>query len=229
MKNKTSQSGFTLIELIAVMVILGILAAVIIPRISTITSGAYESNVRAMYGLIKNEVNSQATKAAMSGGAQGHLERYPNPSSADVVAVDYYLNQWVDDYDPDMWSSFTMLSCYVNTTNGGAKTGAVLFMYHPHGKPTGPIAITEDGDGTAVVATNGGSSSFEDIYWVYYAPRTSNEGNAAGRQLDSFVMCAWTNTSGNDWTFGGSKDTDGNGVAGGETIIADLDYVHNPD
>ena len=54
MKHKTSQSGFTLIELIAVMVILGILAAVIIPRISTITSGAYESNVRAMYGLIKN-------------------------------------------------------------------------------------------------------------------------------------------------------------------------------
>ena len=55
MKHKTSQSGFTLIELIAVMVILGILAAVIIPRISTLTSGAYESNVRAMFGVIKNE------------------------------------------------------------------------------------------------------------------------------------------------------------------------------
>ena len=74
MKNKTSQSGFTLIELIAVMVILGILAAVIIPRITTITSGAYESNVRNMYGLIKNEVTAQAVKAAMSGD---FLETYP--------------------------------------------------------------------------------------------------------------------------------------------------------
>ena len=67
MRNNRAQSGFTLIELIAVMVILGILAAVIIPRISTLTSGAYESNVRSMFGVIKNEVNAQALKAAMSG------------------------------------------------------------------------------------------------------------------------------------------------------------------
>ena len=66
MKHKTSQAGFTLIELIAVMVILGILAAVIIPRITTLTSGAYESNVRSMYGVIKNEVNAQAVKKAMT-------------------------------------------------------------------------------------------------------------------------------------------------------------------
>ena len=79
MKNKTSQSGFTLIELIAVMVILGILAAVIVPRITTLTSGAYESNVRNMYGLIKNEVTAQAVKAAMSGD---FLETYPNPTDA---------------------------------------------------------------------------------------------------------------------------------------------------
>ena len=83
MKHKTSQAGFTLIELIAVMVILGILAAVIIPRISTLTSGAYESNVRSMYGVIKNEVNAQAIKAAMSGGASGHQETYPRAWGTD--------------------------------------------------------------------------------------------------------------------------------------------------
>ena len=95
MKNKPSQSGFTLIELIAVMVILGILAAVIIPRISTITSGAYESNVRNMYGLIKNEVNAQAIKAAMSGGSQGHLETYPDVDEVggDYLNVNYFADK----------------------------------------------------------------------------------------------------------------------------------------
>ena len=190
MKNKTSQSGFTLIELIAVMVILGILAAVIIPRISTITSGAYESNVRTMYGLIKNEVNAQAVKAAMSGGASGHLETYPNPGQAAAeLVLDYYLNQWVDDYDADMWSSFCSSDGYENRADAlPANTGAVLFMYHPHGKPNGTVVWAE-GDGGLVVG--GGSLSLEDFYWIYYAPRTSTTGTSKGRTLDGYVMAAW--------------------------------------
>ena len=123
MKNKTSQSGFTLIELIAVMVILGILAAVIIPRITTITSGAYESNVRNMYGLIKNEVTAQAIKAAMSGD---YLETYPDPAAACegcpaagvMDAEHYYLETWVGDFDTEQWSSFTKLNFYDNSDNG---------------------------------------------------------------------------------------------------------------
>jgi len=240
MKNKTSQSGFTLIELIAVMVILGILAAVIIPRISTITSGAYESNVRNMYGLIKNEVNAQAIKAAMSGGSQGHLETYPDVDEiggVDYIKVNYFADLWVDDYDPDMWSSFTMPQCYVNTTNGsGAYTavGAVLFMYHPHGRPVGPsIVISEDGSGTPLVKTNGvdggpvgAATSKEDIYWIYYAPRTSETGATLGRELDGFVMAAWEDVQeGDNWTFGGSINAAGAPVAGGEVIITDLNYM----
>ena len=217
MKNKTSQSGFTLIELIAVMVILGILAAVIIPRITTITSGAYESNVRAMYGLIKNEVNAQAIKAAMTGGSQGHLERYPDPCNTDV---DYYLDRWVDDYDADMWTSFAKSSVYDNA-NGLSNSCGALFMYHPHGKPNAAISGTFD-----TPNPGGGSASLEDFYWIYYAPRTSASGSAAGRQLDGFVMAAWK---------GGPKMTealkfDGQIVQGGTTTqideeeIADLTY-----
>ena len=238
MKNKTSQLGFTLIELIAVMVILGILAAVIIPRISTITSGAYESNVRTMYGLIKNEVNAQAVKAAMSGGSQGHLETFPDVDDVggDYLNVNYFVDLWVDDYDPDMWSSFSLPTCYDNSTNGLGDVGAVLFMYHPHGRPVGPIVITEDGSGTPLKKTDGSeggvagaSTSKEDIYWIYYAPRTSVAGKAAGRQTDSFVMAAWTDVQeGDNWTFGGSIAANGTPAAGTDVVIADLTYMRDP-
>ena len=126
MKNKTSQAGFTLIELIAVMVILGILAAVIIPRISTLTSGAYESNVRSMYGVIKNEVSAQAVKAAMTGGALGHRERYPQLDNA--AAADYYLTEWVDEYDTDMWGSSQIENGLANTNKTGG-TGTVSYTH----------------------------------------------------------------------------------------------------
>ena len=209
MKNKTSQSGFTLIELIAVMVILGILAAVIIPRITTLTSGAYESNVRNMYGLIKNEITAQAVKAAMSGD---FLETYPNPDDANE---NFYLQKWVSDYDPAAWSQFQATSKYDNSVSGGAgnKTNILLFMYHPHGTPTGDITWT--GYGVQISPAGGtASASTEDIYWICYAPRTSVRGALVGRQLDGFVMAAWKNGAGVDWEFGGSISNAGACVAG---------------
>ena len=169
MKNKTSQSGFTLIELIAVMVILGILAAVIITRITTITSGAYESNVRNMYGLIKNEVTAQAVKAAMTGD---YLETYPEPVAPcdgcpsdvnDMKAVDYYLKTWVGDYDPEQWSSFIKLDHYDNSASGtDNNVNVVLFMYHPHGKPNASLSWAQ----ASYQAIGGSSVNKEDIYFI---------------------------------------------------------------
>ena len=220
MKNKTSQSGFTLIELIAVMVFLGILAAVIIPRITTITSGAYESNVRNMYGLIKNEITAQAVKAAMSGD---FLETYPNP---DDPNENHYLGKWVADYDPSAWSQFQAASKYDDTASGGDFTNLLLFMYHPHGRPSGVITWAS---GTEVTPAGGTpSDSKEDIYWISYAPRTSVRGALVGRQRDGFVMAAWKNGGTTDWTFGGSIDNAGACVEGGEECLDDLTYILNP-
>ena len=227
MKNKTSQSGFTLIELIAVMVILGILAAVIIPRITTITSGAYESNVRNMYGLIKNEVTAQAVKAAMSGD---FLETYPNPDDANE---NFYLKKWVADYDPSAWSQFQAASKYDDSESGGHFTNLLLFMYHPHGRPSGNVVWTDGGGVQLTPAGGTPSNSYEDIYWIEYAPRTSTRGALVGRTLDGFVMAAWKNGGTTDWTFGakiGSNGVSTTGAAGVtlEDRLTDLDYILNP-
>ena len=109
-------------------------------------------------------------------------------------------------------------------------------MYHPHGKPVGPIVITSngtpaakvktDGDDAAAGAAVGASTSYEDIYWIYYAPRTSETGATLGRELDGFVMAAWEDVQeGANWTFGGSINAAGAPVAGGEVIITDLSYM----
>ncbi len=231
MKNKTSQSGFTLIELIAVMVILGILAAVIVPRLTTLTSGAYESNVRNMYGLIKNEATAQATKAAMTGD---YLETFPEPTAActgcpsvaDMKAEHYYLNTWVGDYDPDQWSAFSKDNLYDNSTNGSdGRTGAVLFVYHPHGRPNGDLTWTDQG---GFEDTFGGTStSLEDIYFILYAPRTSANGAARGRQKDGYVMAAWKNMD-LALTFDGIIAANGTVADNGDDPIPDLTTLYEP-
>ena len=174
MKNKTSQSGFTLIELIAVMVILGILAAVIIPRISTLTSGAYESNVRNMYGLIKNEVTAQSIKAAMSGGSGGHREVFPEVD--DGQDPNHYLNLWVGDYDADMWEqpqAIAGASAALANTNkvaaGYATPDLLIFNYEPHGVS---------------------SSDVTDKYHIYYMPITTLWGKNNGIDVDGYLMYA---------------------------------------
>ena len=218
MKSKTSQSGFTLIELIAVMVILGILAAVIVPRIATLTSGAYESNVRSMFGVIKNEVNAQALKAAMTGGASGHRETYPEGT---VATKNHYLAEWVEDFESDYWSNYLGANNYINANKVGAthdKTAAILFMYHPHGEMT-------NGDvkwGANAIATGGSSKMLEDNYWIYYAPITTGKGKTAGRDFDGYIMAAFADDG--DAKFEATFE-DGAITAGGETILDDIKWI----
>ena len=72
----------------------------------------------------------------------------------------------------------------------------------------------------------GAATSYEDIYWIYYAPRTSETGATLGRELDGFVMAAWEDVQeGANWTFGGSIGANGTPVAGGEVLITDLNYM----
>ena len=222
MKNKTSQSGFTLIELIAVMVILGILAAVIIPRITTITSGAYESNVRSMFGVLKNEVNAQAIKAAMSGGSGGHRERFPAPGTG--LANNYYLNRWVDEYDDALWVEhvFAGKAGFTNTNKKSAVRAEPDYMviaYFPHG-----IHTASPWSGT--------STDEEDVYWIYYMPITTLSGLAGGYDFDGFMMFA-TQDADMDQTPDATITIADTGLmtitANDEDIISDIQYISDRD
>lgn len=179
MKQKM-QRGFTLIELIAVMVILAILAAVVIPRITSVQEGAYESNVGNMFGAIRNYVSNEALKRAISGGAG--METYEEPTTA---TLNHYLDLWIKDYDRDKWRQTHEVNGGKdeNPDGGNPADGSpdrIIFEYHPHG-------ITE--------------SIKKDVYFIEYFPATTLNAENDAYQYDSFQIVGYyddDNGSGHD-------------------------------
>ena len=79
-------AGFTLIELVIVIVILGILGAVAAPRFINMQGDAYEANVKALNGSIQSAMTLANTKAILGGydNVAG-----PAPTGDDLAGVSF--------------------------------------------------------------------------------------------------------------------------------------------
>ena len=104
MKRKNSK-GFSLIELIIVIVIIGILAAVVIPNMLGTTMQAHNATVDAMEGALKS-----AVELAHSGSLVSGENYYPHPTATEVnhagttPATDQFLtNYLLKAHDTDSW------------------------------------------------------------------------------------------------------------------------------
>jgi prepilin-type N-terminal cleavage/methylation domain-containing protein len=69
MYRKQSEAGFTLIELVIVIVILGILAAVAIPKYEDMREQARVATVRGQLGSIRSAIAIQYARNAINGSA----------------------------------------------------------------------------------------------------------------------------------------------------------------
>ena len=191
MKHNTSQKGFTLIELIAVMVILGILAAVLIPRLSSVQESAYEVNAKQMYTALEAHLNMQSMQAAIQ-GAHG-LKQFPNVTE---TGLNYYAEDWLDDFDSEHWTQY-------HDADGGSDCDgdsydAVYFIYHPHdtwsGTEASPGATTTD-FASEIVAK-------KDNYYITYFPITNSNGKADGIPRNEFHLALHSDSG----LSGGNKD-----------------------
>jgi MSHA pilin protein MshA len=130
-----AQGGFTLIELVMVIVILGILSAFALPRFADVSTDARKSTVNALAGAIKSAASIAHSSQLVTGAADN------TPVSLDNQSVTMIAGY------PTADAGGIVAAANIDTTNdfvlgGGGSGEAVDVTFQPKGKAVATCQVT---------------------------------------------------------------------------------------
>ena len=155
-KMNKKQAGFTLIELVMVIVILGILSAFALPRFADLTGDARKASINGLAGAIKSAAaiahadqiaknNALGVSVVLDGSTVTMVNGYPTPNAAGIsvaAAID------AADY----------------TLSGGGAVGNTAIVYQINGytaNPVGECQVTYTSANAAVINTAPLTASYD--------------------------------------------------------------------
>jgi prepilin-type N-terminal cleavage/methylation domain-containing protein len=183
--SKRKQSGFTLVELLIVAIILAILAAIVVPQFANVAAGSSEAALRT---------NLSGIRSAVELYRQQHAQVYPGANASNAVlcgtgpgAGAVATGQAFDD----------QLTMYTNTVGVACSVqndGGTLYPFGPYIKenavPANPvttvatIVVNADANLGLQSATAGGGWLFSTSTGKFLADDTNTD--AAGARYDSY-------------------------------------------
>ncbi len=154
---KTRSQGFTLIELIIVIVILGILAVTASPRFLDLTGDARASTVQGLEGAIEGAASISNSKAIIQGqiGDTGSLDVESNDDASDNTTLTDNIDL-VNGF-PEAGELVRMLegeADYTAVYNNADAANATIVRFYPEGVTPATAVTLAGGSDCYVTYTN---------------------------------------------------------------------------